>query len=108
MLVGLHKDLFRGYVPYVRRFETILEYNGIEHVKLEASQNNFWDQLRRLDLFIYWWGHDYNERQLAMSVIPVIEKEIKVSCLPNMRTCWSYDDKIKIILSLKAAWLSYD
>lgn len=101
MLVGIHKDFFRGYVPYVRRFEAILDYNGIEHVRLDASQSDFWDQVARLDLFIYWWGHDYNERQIAMTIIPVIEKEMKVSCLPDIRTCWPYDDKIRQYYLLK-------
>jgi hypothetical protein len=54
-----------------------------------------------LDLFIYWWGHVYNERQLALTIIPVVEDEIGITCLPNMRTCWLYDDKIREYYLLK-------
>ena len=95
MLVGIHKDSFKGYTPFMQRFESILAYNGIQHRRLDASMPDFWDQTAKLNLFIYWWGHEYNERQIAMSIIPIIEKELNINCLPNMSTCWSFDDKIK-------------
>lgn len=95
MLVGINKKPFKGYNSFLCRFETILDYNKIEHLRLETSDPDFWDQVPKLDLFIYWWGHAYNERQLALTILPVIEEELGVSCLPDMRTCWSYDDKIR-------------
>ncbi len=27
MLVGMHKDSFKGYTPFMQRFESILAYN---------------------------------------------------------------------------------
>ena len=95
MLVGINKNTYKGYSDYIHRFETILDYNGIEHIRLDANDSDFWEQVSKLDLFIYWWGHPYNERQKALTLIPIVENELKVRCLPNMRTCWMYDDKIR-------------
>lgn len=95
MLVGIHKDHFKGYVPYVKRFETILDYNKIDHIRMEASDLDFWEKVSKLDLFIYWWSHEHNERQIAMTIMPIIEKEMAITCLPNMKTCNTFNDKIK-------------
>lgn len=95
MLVGIQKERITGYSPYMRRFETILDFNGIKHVRLEADAPDFWAQVSRLNLFIYWWGHSNNERQVALTIIPIVENEMGIACLPNIRTCWSYDDKIR-------------
>jgi glutathione synthase/RimK-type ligase-like ATP-grasp enzyme len=98
MLVGIHKNCYRRYTD---RFETILDYNDIEHIRLDVDDPDFWQQVSKLDLFIYWWGHAYNERQKALTIIPIVENEIGITCLPNMRTCWSYDDKIREYYLLK-------
>lgn len=95
MRVGLHKRPFLGYVPFMRRFEVILDYNGIEHIRVDISKPDFWKQVAELDLFIFWWGHAYNDRELAFTILPIIENEMKMPCLPNLRTCWMYDDKIR-------------
>lgn len=95
MLVGIHKGFIVEYTPYVRRFEAILDYNGVEHVRLDADDPDFWDQVSKLDLFIYWWRHLGNERQLALTIIPIVEKQMGIACLPNMSTSWLYDDKIR-------------
>jgi len=101
MLVGIHKDYPKGYSPYVARLEAILSYNGIEHIRLDASTSDFWDKVSKLDLFSYRWGHSYNERQLALTVIPIVENEMGIPCLPDMKTCWTYDDKIRQYYLLK-------
>ncbi len=94
MIVGMHENSRRGYTPHALRYETILDFNGIEHIRLEASDPDFWANVSKLDLFIYWWGHAYNERAKAMTIIPIVDKELGIPCLPDMRTCWCYDDKI--------------
>lgn len=101
MLVGIHKDSSLGYTRYMRRFEAILDYNKIEHVRLDAGTSDFWERISKLDIFIYWWTHMYNERQIALTIIPITENEIGIPCLPNMRTCWTYDDKIRQYYLLK-------
>jgi len=95
VLVGVHTAYPTRHARFAHRFEAILDHNRLEHIRLDVGEPSFWDRVRNLDLFIYWWGHEYYERQLALSVIPLVELELEVPCLPNMRTCWAYDDKIR-------------
>jgi len=76
-------------------------FNGIEHIRLDASEPDFWEKMKKLDLFIFRWGHYDTERQLAHTIMPVIEEEMGIKCLPNWKTCWHYDDKIKEYYLLK-------
>ena len=95
MRVGIHKDPYGAFNRFYERYEAILDHNGIEHVRLEASDADFWDELRGLDLLIFRWGHFDTDRQKARSILPVVEHEMRLRCFPDWRTCWHYDDKIK-------------
>lgn len=57
--------------------------------------------MKKLDLFIFRWGHYDRDRQLAHSILPVIEGEMGIKCFPDWKTCWHYDDKIKEYYLLK-------
>jgi hypothetical protein len=87
-LGGLHKD-------YLERYEKILQHNDIDCVWLDASQADFWQKVAQLDFFIYHWEHYDAPRQLANTLLPIIEQEMGISCFPNRATCWHFDDKIK-------------
>jgi hypothetical protein len=95
MMVGFHKPFFKGYSAYIERFEKILDYNGIGHIRLECDDPDFWSQATSLDLFVFWWRHDNGDWRLANSLIPIIESKMGVKCLPDVSTCWTYDDKIR-------------
>jgi len=95
MLVGIHKAFFRGYFEYIQRFEHILDHNTIRHIRLECDDTDFWSRARDLDLFIFWWRHDNGDWRLATTLIPILEGQLNLKCLPNMKTCWAYDDKIR-------------
>jgi glutathione synthase/RimK-type ligase-like ATP-grasp enzyme len=98
MLVGIHKSAWSRFAPM--RYEDILDYNNISYVTLDASEPSFWDQVPKVDLFIYRWAHIDDERQVALTIIPIVEKILNVKCLPNLSTCWCYDDKIREYLLL--------
>ena len=102
MLVGIHKDQYGGFSELLIKFEKILTFNNIKSIRLEASQPDFWEIVKRLDLFIFIWKHYDYYKGLAKAILPVIEKDLKVKCLPNQATCWHYDDKIKQYYQLKA------
>ena len=103
MLVGIYKmkTVNGEYPPQLIAYEDILSYNRIPFVKLEASQPDFWDTVRKLDLFILRWGHWDSDRHLAHDLLPVIENNLGIKCFPDLNTCWHYDDKVKQYLLLK-------
>ena len=45
MVVGVHKTFFKGFFPYIQRFERILDHNGIKHVRLECDDPDFWPRV---------------------------------------------------------------
>lgn len=95
MKVGIHKERYGRFGAFLRRYETILSANGIETVRLDASRPDFLERVGSLDLFILHWRHWDDDRQLAHTVLPVIEKHLGVKCFPDQPTCWHYDDKVK-------------
>jgi len=101
LIVGLHKDQCGRVDPYLQVYRRILEYNGIGNVFLEASQPDFWEIVAKLDLIIFHWVYIDRDQQMAESLIPVIEKEMKIKCFPNWSTFWHYNSKIKQYYLLK-------
>jgi len=115
MLVGIHVDPYGKFSKFLTRYETILDYNGISHVRLDSNQPDFWEKVSKLDLFIFHWRLIDDHHQLAKTIIPIIEKEIGIKCFPNMATCWHYDDKIRQYYLLKQynfpiikSWIFWD
>lgn len=101
--------------PILKVYETICDHNGIDYVRLDASQPDFWEQVSKLDLFIYRWAHVDNDHQLAKTILPVIENEMGIKCFPDLATSWHYDDKIKQYYLLKQhnfpiaqSWIFWD
>ena len=105
MLVGICKNFqskfWKSLERYLQKYEQILDYNGIKHIRLDASEPDFWEKVRTLDLFIFRWGQFDSDRQMAHTIIPVVEKELGIKCFPDWNTCWHYDDKIKEYYLLK-------
>ncbi len=101
MLVGIHLDPYGTAGNFLQKYEKLLDHNQIDHVRLEASQPDFWDIIPRLDLFIYHWGHHDAYKDRAETILPVIENHYHIPTLPNQATCWHYDDKIKQYYLLK-------
>lgn len=101
MLVGIHKNPYGKFDDFLIKYEKILDHNGIEHIRLEASQEDFWDTIPKLSLFIYHWGHLDAYKDRAKAILPVIENHFHIPCLPNQATCWHYDDKIRQFYLLK-------
>ncbi len=61
------------------------------------------DQLRGCHGFMWRFAHFPNLRQVARSLMPVIEKELDLVVYPDQNTCWHYDDKIAQSYLFKAA-----
>jgi len=99
MLVGLYQNpsgtIGRSIKEYDDVFRKILDFNGIKHLTLDASDEGFWDKILHLDLFIFHWAQIDDHHQMAKTIIPVVEREMDIKCFPDMATCWAYDDKIR-------------
>ena len=100
--IGLHIKPLRQIDKRFEIYERILDANGLDHVRLCSSDNDFWDEVKQLDLFIYYWGQWDVERQIAQTIMPIIESELKITCFPNQKTCWCFDDKIKEYFLMKS------
>lgn len=101
MLVGIHKDVYDKREFCVKRYKAILDYNGIKNVIVDSSSPDFLNIVSSLDFFIFRWNHTDYHRQLAMTIITVIQNEIGVKCFPDLNTCWHFDDKIRQYYLLK-------
>lgn len=102
MVIGIHNDRFDGTMtPFCQKYEEILKLNGIEYLRLDINDLNFWEKVRKCDYFIYRWPHYDNERQIAHTILPVIEYGLGIKCFPDQNTCWHFDDKIRQYYLLK-------
>lgn len=95
MKVGIHKDIYSEDNFFVRKYEEILKFNNIECVWMDINDSSFWNEIKTLDLFIYRWRHYDQDRNIARTILPIIEKDIKIKVFPDQNTCWHYDDKIR-------------
>jgi glutathione synthase/RimK-type ligase-like ATP-grasp enzyme len=95
MRFGIHVDPDGNADKSILKFETILAHNGIEYVWLDANQPDFWQQVEKLDLFIFNWYWTSLQHQMAPTLLRVIENQMKIKCFPNFKTWWMYDDKIR-------------
>lgn len=100
--VGIHKAWHNKVDPELEIYRKILLHNNIHFIDMDSSQPGFWDEVKTITHFIFKWGHIDNHHQLALTIIPIIEKEYGIPCFPNTATCWHYDNKIRQDLLLKA------
>lgn len=95
-------ERFPGKIDEVMEvYFRILEHNGIPYQRMLLADPLFWEKVRDLDVFIYKWGHQDKYRQIAETILPLIESQLKIKCFPDQNTCWHYDDKIRQYLLLK-------
>lgn len=102
MLVGIHNDPPYGkFHKYLKRYEQILKFNKIQHLIMDVNDSDFWMKVGKLSLFIFRWLHYDDPKQLAKTILPIIENEFNIKCFPNRATYWHYDDKIRQFYLLK-------
>lgn len=114
MRVGIHRGT-RGFSDFILKYEKILQYNNIESIRLDAGEADFWEKVKTTDLFIYNWRVAHDDHQLAHTILPMVERQLKIPCFPNHRTSWCYDDKIREYYMLNLAgfpmtesWIFWD
>ncbi|MDZ4204287.1 MAG: hypothetical protein U1C46_05655 [Bacteroidales bacterium] len=100
---------------FAQKYADILSFNKIGSSFLDIDQLNFWEQVAGLDFLIYQWGQWDYDRQIAQTVLPIVENEYKVTCFPDRRTSWHFDDKVAEYYLLRAhgfpmikSWIFWD
>jgi glutathione synthase/RimK-type ligase-like ATP-grasp enzyme len=73
----------------------MLKHNNIDFIELHIDDHDFWENVKRVDLFLFRYAHVDDHHQLVSTILPVIENYLKIKCFPNLHTCWHFDDKIK-------------
>ena len=105
MKVGIHLQGTSESIqnsPFERKFIDILKFNNIDYIILNINDIDFWRKVKEVDFFIFRFGLISSELQLANSILPIIENQLKIECFPNQSTCWHFDDKIKQFYLLTA------
>lgn len=95
MIVGIHIDPHKGFTATLKRYETILDYNGIDHIRLDVNKPDFWEQVKTVDLFIFHYYGTERQSIMAHTIIPVVENVLGIPCFPNTTVSWLYDDKVR-------------
>lgn len=101
MKVGIHRALHDKVDPELEIYRQILRFNNIEYIDLDLSNQDFWDQVKTIDHFIFKWSHAHDDHQRAKAILPIIEG-MGIRCFPDLATSWFYDDKISEYYLLKA------
>jgi glutathione synthase/RimK-type ligase-like ATP-grasp enzyme len=115
MIVGIHIYPKGSDDSFVKKYAEILEFNNIKYVWLDINDISFWEKIRYVNYFIYRWIQWDDHHQIAKSILPVIEHYYNIKCLPDLKSCWHYDDKIREYYLMKAfdfpiikSWVFYD
>jgi glutathione synthase/RimK-type ligase-like ATP-grasp enzyme len=102
MRVGIHYNKnYHGPNYPLQRYTDILRFNDIDTELLYAGSHTFWERVEQCDLFIFRWGQTDWDRQIAPTILYIVENEMKVKCFPNSKSSWLYDNKIRQYYLLK-------
>lgn len=103
ILVGIHRAIHDKTDPELEVYRKILVHNKLDYIDLDSSEPDFWIKTRTITHFIYKFSHNHTDKQIAESIIPVIQYQLGIPCFPDWETSWHYDDKIKQAYLLREA-----
>lgn len=93
--VAIHSALAKRYPANVMRYYEILKHNNIEAVLVDASDDDYWQQVKSSSHYIHHYCHRTSEMQVADAILPAIDIAHGTPRFPNQQTAWLYDDKIR-------------
>jgi len=102
MKIGIIKDINTDKNKYIYYYQLVLDYNSIDHKIVDVNSNEFFSEIKNIDHLIFRWGHYDSDRQLAHTLLPIIEYNLGINCFPNQHTCWHFDDKVRQYYLMKA------
>ena len=101
MLVGIHVHRRGEIGPFSKKYIQILDFNDIPWIKLDINELDFLEKIKSCSHFIYHWGGSPDQNQIARTIMPIIEKGLKIPVFPNFQTTWHQDDKLRQFFLLK-------
>ena len=113
--VLIHSIVAHRYPKKLDRYRKILEHNGISCHMVDASDKDYWGNIRTARAYVHHYVHREVEKQVAESVLPVIENVYGVPVFPSYSTRWHFDDKVRQYYMLNAkgypfidSWIFWD
>ena len=100
MKVGIFNVTSGKSVAYRDIYCSILDYNNIPWVLLEYN-SSFWQDVKECDYYIHRFIGTDHDMYIARSILPVIENELNIPCYPDIKTHWTYEDKIREYFLMK-------
>jgi len=102
-MIVIHPDKHHGQLSdALRYYIDIVRHNNIDFVIADISDSDFWEKIGKCSYFFFRWGQRDHFRQIATTILPIIENHFKVRCFPAQLSSWLYDDKIREFYLLKA------
>lgn len=96
MNVVIHEDRGPGQLSWTAaRYARILERNGIACRRTHLVRDDFWTTARAADIFIFRIGLSDYDRQIADTVLPVLDRFAGITCFPATSARLLYEDKIR-------------
>ena len=83
MLVGIHTSKLSKFSKSLEVYEKILDYNNIDHIRLDINEPDFWEKVRKLDLFIFRFYGATDLKEVAKAIMPVIQNYMGIKCFPD-------------------------
>jgi glutathione synthase/RimK-type ligase-like ATP-grasp enzyme len=93
--IGIYQERDSLKDDFNNKFDEILRNKGYESIRININDSNFWEKVKTLDLFIFRYRVFDESKQLASTILPIIENVYKIKVIPTQKNCWHYDDKIK-------------
>lgn len=99
--VGLVKDMNffadNSYVStrsYYPKYERFLKNNNISYEYYDITHHDWIETAKKYDVVIWHTASDPCTQSVALNKIYILEKVLKIKCLPSLDEIWSYEDKI--------------
>ncbi len=102
MKVGIIKIPKVSFRSMFEVYEKILQHNDIDYDYLDIHDDKFWDKVTTYSLLILRVSQNQDEIRFYENLMPILSNYLHLSCYPNYKTAWHYDDKIKQYYLLKA------
>lgn len=80
---------------YSARWAQLLAARSIEVKWMDVYEGDILERLRDCDALMWRTIHNPNQKQIAQSLLYVIERYLGIPVFPDHSTYWHYDDKIK-------------